>query len=67
MSVTTPNTAEIYFDISTPTTDSSVNTNLMLIYFLVSLAVVLLLTWIIITIIRYRQARNRVHDEDSLR
>lgn len=44
----------MYFDISSPSEDSSVNTNLMLIYFLVSLGVVLLLTWIIVTLIRYR-------------
>ncbi|CAD8061196.1 unnamed protein product [Paramecium sonneborni] len=62
LSIVVPDTCQFYFNISIPSEDSEVNTNLMLIYFLVSLAVVLVLTWIIVTLIRYRQ-RNRVQNE----
>ncbi|CAD8133131.1 unnamed protein product [Paramecium octaurelia] len=62
LTIVVPDTCQFYFNISVPSGDSSVNTNLMLIYFLVSLAVVLVLTWIIVTLIRYRQ-RNRVQNE----
>ncbi|CAD8139651.1 unnamed protein product [Paramecium pentaurelia] len=62
LTIVVPDTCQFYFNISVPSEDSEVNTNLMLIYFLVSLAVVLVLTWIIVTLIRYRQ-RNRVQNE----
>ncbi|CAD8053246.1 unnamed protein product [Paramecium sonneborni] len=65
LTVVVPDTCEFFFKISVPSDDSEVNTNLMLIYFLVSLAIVLVLTWIIVTLIRYRQ-RNRIQNEVSL-
>ncbi|CAK75191.1 unnamed protein product (macronuclear) [Paramecium tetraurelia] len=65
ITIVAPDTCQFYFNISIPPDDSSLNTNLMLIYFLVSLAVVLVLTWIIVTLIRYRQ-RNRVQNEIQL-
>ncbi|CAD8139233.1 unnamed protein product [Paramecium octaurelia] len=54
-----PGTCELNINISIPSPDAGVNINQILIYLLVSLAAILVLTWIIITMIRYRR-NNRI-------
>ncbi|CAK85250.1 unnamed protein product (macronuclear) [Paramecium tetraurelia] len=50
-----PGTSDLNINISLPSPDAGANINQILIYLLVSLAAILVLTWIIITLIRCRR------------